>query len=355
MKAFPTICRQLRSSRRFSLEPTAHVDFSTSSCACSRKKKVSPYKEVDQGKYSDLVQSVLSSRGLAQTPESLFEEDNLLYGPVSKCKPPKQDEKARVPGNWCPLFNPERIKLNATSTPTIPLKIPLQRNMIPSVTKILQQTMTSEQIFYLERWKKRMILELGEDGFEEYSSSLSCANNPIEPDLFLQGKRFHKALESILSPQGDLKERDENLECGYVESVQHILKDVSGVQALESAVQHETLKYVGLLDCVAEYQGKLCVIDWKTSEKPKPYIRNTFDNPLQVVAYIGAINNDANYSFQVQCGLIVVAYKDGSPAHPHFMDTELCSQYWAKWLLRLEEYTQKEKNQNIQKPDQGTE
>lgn len=93
------------------------------------------------------------------------------------------------------------------------------------------------------------------------------------------------------------------------------------------------------------------MIDWKTSEKPKPFIRNTFDNPLQVVAYMGAINHDANYSFQVQCGLIVVAYKDGSPAHPHFMDTKLCSQYWAKWLLRLEEYTKKEEKQNIQKPD----
>uniref|UniRef100_A0A452SLN7 Mitochondrial genome maintenance exonuclease 1 n=1 Tax=Ursus americanus TaxID=9643 RepID=A0A452SLN7_URSAM len=262
MKAFQTICRLLRSSKGFSLKPTARVDFSTSSYSCSRKKKVNPYKEVDQEKYSDLVQSVLSSRALAQTPESLFEEDNLLYGPVSKCE-------------------------------------------------------------------------------------LS--------DIFLQGKRFHKALESILAPQGDLKERDENLESGYIQSVQHILKDVSGVRALESAVQHETLKYVGLLDCVAEYQGKLCVIDWKTSEKPKPYIRNTFDSPLQVVAYVGAINNDANYSFQVQCGLIVVAYKDGSPAHPHLMDTELCSQYWAKWLLRLEEYTKKEKNQNIQKPDEGTE
>ncbi|XP_045688720.1 mitochondrial genome maintenance exonuclease 1 [Phyllostomus hastatus] len=341
MKVFQTICRQFRSSKGFSVEPSPCVAFSTSSYSCGRKKKGNPYEEVNQEKYSDLVQSVLSFRGHAQTPESLFEEDTLLYGPVSKCKPPKQEEEAKVPGNWFPLFSPERsLKPNAMSDATVPLKIPLQRNKMPSVTRVLQQTMTSEQIFYLERWKQRMILELGEDGFAEYTSN-----------IFLQGKQFHEALESILSPQGNLKERDGNLESGYIESVQHILKDVSGVRALESAVQHETLKYVGLLDCVAEYQGNLCVIDWKTSEKPKPFIRNTFDNPLQLVAYVGAINHDANYSFQVQCGLIVVAYKDGSPAHPHFMDTELCSQYWAKWLLRLEEYTKKEKNQNIQKPD----
>lgn len=302
---------------------------------------MNPYEEVNQEKYSNLVQSVLSFRGHAQTPESLFEEDTLLYGPVSKCKPPKQDEEAGVPGNWFPLFNPEKcLKPNATSYATIPLKIPLQKNKITSVTRVLQQTMTSEQLFYLERWKQRMILELGEDGFAEYTSK-----------IFLQGKRFHEDLESILSPQENLKERDENLESGYIKSVQHILKDVNGVRALESAVQHKTLKYGGLLDCVAEYQGKLCVIDWKTSEKPKPFIQNTFDNPLQVVAYMGAINQDANYSFQVQYGLIVVAYKDGSPAHSHFMDTELCSQYWTKWLLRLEEYTKKEKNQNIQKSD----
>ncbi|XP_016067478.1 PREDICTED: mitochondrial genome maintenance exonuclease 1 [Miniopterus natalensis] len=341
MKAFQAVCRQLRRAGGFSAAPCPQVGFSTSASACGRKKKANPYQEVNQEKYDDLVQSVLSSRGPAQTPESLFEEDTLLYGPVSKCKPPKHDEEARVPGNWFPLFNPEKsFKPSAASDAASPLKIPLQRSKVPSVTRVLQQTMTSEQIFYLERWKQRMILELGEDGFAEYTSN-----------IFLQGKQFHEALESILSPQGNLKERDENLESGYIESVQHILKDISGVRALESAVQHETLKYVGLLDCVAEYQGNLCVIDWKTSEKPKPFIRNTFDNPLQVVAYMGAINNDANYSFQVQCGLIVVAYKDGSPAHAHFMNSELCSQYWAKWLLRLEEYTKKEKHQDVQKPD----
>lgn len=344
MKGFQTICR-LRSLKELSRKPVPHVGFSTSYYYYSRKKKVSPYEDVDQEKYSNLVRSILSFRGQGRTPESLFEEDALLYGPVSKCKSPKQDEEAGIP--WqspvSSLFNPERRVQPCTAcSPTIPLKIPLQRNTVPSVTRILQQTMTSEQLFYLERWKKRMIAELGEDGFAEYTSN-----------IFLQGKQFHEALEDILSSQGNLglKERTENLQSGFIESIQHILKDVSGVRALESAVQHETLKYVGLMDCVAEYQGKLCVIDWKTSEKPKPFIRNTFDNPLQVVAYIGAINHDAKYSFEVQCGLIVVAYKDGSPAHPHFMNSELCSQYWQKWLRRLEEFTKKEKNQSIQKPD----
>lgn len=174
---FQTICRQLRSSKGFSVESAALVAFSTSSYSCGRKKKVNPYEEVDQEKYSNLVQSVLSSRGVAHTPGSV-EEDALLCGPVSKHKPPKQGEDRRVPQNWFPIFNPERSDKPNASDPSVPLKIPLQRNVIPSVTRVLQQTMTKQQVFWLERWKQRMILELGEDGFKEYNSILAILPVP---------------------------------------------------------------------------------------------------------------------------------------------------------------------------------
>ncbi|KAF0027323.1 hypothetical protein F2P81_020064 [Scophthalmus maximus] len=86
-------------------------------------------------------------------------------------------------------------------------------------------------------------------------------------------------------------------------------------------------------------RGVLCVIDWKTSEKPKPFLSNTYDNPIQVAAYAGALNDDGNYKYQVDHGLIVVAYKDGSPAHAHQLSSELMLQYWKTWLLRLEKFT----------------
>lgn len=169
MKPFLTICRLLRSLNRFSTKPSPLASFSTSPCLCGQKKKNS-YEAIDQKKYARLVRSVLS-RGPVQTPESLFQEDNILYGPVSKHRAPEQQQQGRVPQNWFPIFNEERNVKPHTSASSGPLKIPLQKNVAPSVTRILQQTMTPEQCFFLERWKQRMVLELGEDGFAEYTKS----------------------------------------------------------------------------------------------------------------------------------------------------------------------------------------
>lgn len=302
-------------------------------------KRLSPYSSVDSERYSSLVKSVMSVRVSAQTPESLQEEDEQMYGPVIKAPAPSRPE-TREPKVLHPFLHCGEVPEIEDPEPGPPARIGLTRGLgrasVPSVTRILQQTMSPEQIFYLDRWRKRMISELGEQGFSEYSQN-----------LFRQGKIFHSALEDILTSGESWNNKDPSERQkyppevqGYMESISHILEDVREVRAIESTVKHDTLNYLGIADCVARYRGVLCVIDWKTSEKPKPFLSNTYDNPVQVAAYAGALNNDGNYKYQVENGLIVVAYKDGSPGHAHQLNSELMLTNWKTWLLRLEKFTE---------------
>ncbi|XP_036430957.1 mitochondrial genome maintenance exonuclease 1 [Colossoma macropomum] len=311
--------------------------FSSLPALCARKKS-SEYSCVDSEHYSSLVRAVVSTRTSAQTPESIESEDARLFGAVVRSKPRQAPKKTLK--NPCPLLNEAKSSIWSEHEEGAMTRIALQRNSdqpaLPSVTKVLQKTMSASQLFYLERWKRRKIAELGEEGFKEYSMN-----------LFKQGKLFHAAIEAALTQETPPKEDVECPECpdevaGYLQSISHVLEDVTGVRAIESVVEHQSLKYLGIMDCVAMYRGSLCVIDWKTSEKPKPFLHNTYDNPLQVAAYIGALNSDNNYSYQVENGLIVVAYKDGSPAHSHRLSAEQVTQYWEKWLFRLEEYKEKD-------------
>lgn len=41
---------------------------------------------------------------------------------------------------------------------------------------------------------------------------------------------------------------------GYIESVSNVLNDITGVRAIESAVHHSALQYLGIVDCVAQYR-----------------------------------------------------------------------------------------------------
>ncbi|XP_031157847.1 mitochondrial genome maintenance exonuclease 1 isoform X1 [Sander lucioperca] len=310
-------------------------------CYCLRSpKRHSPYSSVDCERYSSLVKSVMSSRVSSQTPETLLTEDEHIYGPVVKAQTPSSRPEMREPKTLHPFLHCEESVETEEPEPGPPARILLNRDQgrsfVPSVTRILQQTLSQEQIFYLERWKRKMIAELGEEGFKEYSQN-----------LFRQGKLFHSALEDILMSGATWKNKNpsETPEYppevqGYMESISHVLEDVGAVRATESTVQHDTLNYLGIVDCVARYRGVLCVIDWKTSEKPKPFLSNTYDNPIQVAAYAGALNNDGNYKYQVENGLIVVAYKDGSPAHAHQLRSELMLEYWKTWLVRLEKFTE---------------
>lgn len=199
---------------------------------------------------------------------------------------------------------------------------------LPAVTRIISATQTDYQKFILEQWKLRMVEELGVQGFEEY-----------QKENFEKGHKLHYAIQQRLL--GEPLELTPNIE-GYWKSLQLVIPAIEHVYSQEDNVVHPYLHYRGIFDCLATYRGCACVIDWKTSSKPKPTLRDTYDYPLQMVAYIGALNQ-SDYLVergipQVNSAALVVAYENGDPAHIHFLDAAKCQYYWKKWLDKLHQY-----------------
>ena len=62
------------------------------------------------------------------------------------------------------------------------------------------------------------------------------------------------------------------------------LNKINNIHALEGSLYSKQLGIAGTVDCIAEYNGELAIIDFKTSKKPKPrdWIEHYF---VQCMAY----------------------------------------------------------------------
>ena len=62
------------------------------------------------------------------------------------------------------------------------------------------------------------------------------------------------------------------------------LQNINNIYALEKSLYSTELGVAGTVDCIAEYNGELSIIDFKTAAKPKPrdWIENYF---VQAAAY----------------------------------------------------------------------
>jgi len=97
-----------------------------------------------------------------------------------------------------------------------------------------------------------------------------------------RGNKLHSIIENYLNNNEDVKENSNEVD--LFRSMKPHIDKINNIRALESPLYSKILGLAGRVDCIAEYNKELCVIDFKGSTriKNKDDIENYF---LQAAEY----------------------------------------------------------------------
>ena len=86
-------------------------------------------------------------------------------------------------------------------------------------------------------------------------------------------------------------------------------ESIDNIRVVEGQMFSEFLRVAGTVDCIAEYNGRLAVIDWKTSarEKKKEWVDGYF---MQAAAY--AVMFEENTSIPIDTLVVVIAHDESN-------------------------------------------
>lgn len=95
-------------------------------------------------------------------------------------------------------------------------------------------------------------------------------NNPEEAKRTVnRGLKLHSLIESYLKNEKINKKDIDLISLDlFLQAKKHIDK-IDNIRAMETAIFSDLLQLAGRVDCIAEYDGKLSIIDFKGSTKPK--------------------------------------------------------------------------------------
>ena len=189
----------------------------------------------------------------------------------------------------------------------------------PSVTTITGQ-MTKKAI---QEWRARV-------GEKEANRVTKKASS--------RGTSIHKLCEHyILNNMDDVKVMPSNKEMFDAMS-NHLRDHVDNIHGVESFLYSDFLRTAGQVDCIAEYDGVLSVIDFKTSKKRKPeaWIQNYF---VQAAAYSFMFEERTNIQIPQ---LVIMIGVDGDDEPQVFTkNTKERNQYLLQFLDLRKQFGQK--------------
>ena len=122
-----------------------------------------------------------------------------------------------------------------------------------------------------------------------------------------RGKATHTLVEQYL--KGETPSERGVLPLGLFKLLKPYVDQINNVHCLETIMYSHKLTIAGQVDCIAEYNGKLSVIDFKTANKERNegWIDNYF---LQTTAY--AIMYEELFGKPIEQIVILIAGEDGS-------------------------------------------
>jgi genome maintenance exonuclease 1 len=90
--------------------------------------------------------------------------------------------------------------------------------------------------------------------------------NRVSAKASARGTRIHTYCEKFLLGE---EFQPDIFDAEMFNSMKYWLDDIDNIHCLETPLWSDYLQVAGTVDCIADFQGKLSVIDFKTASKPK--------------------------------------------------------------------------------------
>ena len=154
----------------------------------------------------------------------------------------------------------------------------------PSVTTVLGHKSKPA----IKAWRKRVGAETA---------------NKISRQASVRGTKIHSLCEDYVNNDDLNFDKLSFVEVDMFNQMKPLIDRIDNIHCVEQFLYSEHLRLAGQADCIAEFDGRLSIIDFKTSAKPKSksYIKNYF---AQCAAY--AIMFEERTGIPIDTSVIII-------------------------------------------------
>ena len=162
----------------------------------------------------------------------------------------------------------------------------------PSVTTVISNN--KEKMAGIARWRARV-------GEAKANAKSARATG--------RGTKYHSIAEDYFNNNLDLKKYSKfPLPVLMFHHSRDVLDRINNIYLQEAALYSKHLELAGRVDCIAEFDGVLSIIDFKTAEEPKRE-KYLYDYFVQETAYACMLQE--NYGLSVKQLVTIVACENG--------------------------------------------